>query len=579
MLFVEQIGATANVVVNFGTGTAQEAAAWVAYANGSVTDTRRIGVDHKGVDWGTVRQWAIRRELNQVRLGMTPHPYNITYWEVDNELFGDWEHTWTHSGFKYAAGGTAWQYNEKVVRKTYWEFDAHYSNGLPHQVFYIRYPPVITGTQTITVGNQVWTEVPDLATAGPDDFVYEFDPLTGEIRFGDGEHGRIPPLRAPVLATYESGPHDGFVDYYAAMKHALSGAEGAVDPHIKVGSCFYPDSFLAAMGEEHPYDFVVEHLYTWSGDFEPRGGGLAEAHLRTMAGPLVRRMDLEDLRAGIRLYAGARADQIEIAATEYNFIVAEQHTPTPHYGMSVDQGLYVADMLRHLIELEVPLANLHALTTYAEVEGWPNTAALSPSPDFIRRPESYVLELFTPSIGSGRRHHFAPVPVESEVEGAPPLTGSVPALEVVASTDETGERLTLLAVNKDAARAITATLTISGFTPSPTATVWTLNGPEVSAFNNITHPLSVTITTSSITDAAESFVYAFPAHSVTLIELQAGPLASQCVSDVNGNGIGDIVDIQTTVSDMRCLIYLPVVAANWRQPWSTPTPGLTTTGR
>jgi len=262
---------------------------------------------------------------------------------------------------------------------------------------------------------------------------------------------------------------------------------------------------------------------------------------------------------------------VEIAATEYNFIVAEHHTPTPHYGMSVDQGLYIADMLRHLIELEIPLANLHALTTYAEGEEWLNTAALSPYPHFIRRPEAYVLELLT--------HYFAPVPVESEVKGAPLLTGSVPALEVVAGTDETGDWLTLLGVNKDAAMPITATVTISGFIPSPTATVRTLNGPELTAYNNVTHPLSVAITTTSITDAAKRFVYTFPAHSVTLMELRSAPLVSQCVRDANGNGVGDIVDIMTTAAEPGCLVYLPVVAANWRQPWPPPTAWPTVTSR
>ncbi|MFQ6102517.1 MAG: alpha-L-arabinofuranosidase C-terminal domain-containing protein, partial [Anaerolineae bacterium] len=198
--------------------------------------------------------------------------------------------------------------------------------------------------------------------------------------------------------------------------------------------------------------------------------------------------------------------------TEYNFVVAEHHTPTDHYGMSLDQGLYIADMLRHLIELQIPLANLHTLIAYAEVEGWPNTAALSPSPHFVRRPESYVLELFT--------HHFAPVPVESEMQDAPLLTGSVPALEVIASTDEAGERLTLLAVNKETTATITATVVISGFTPAATATVWTLNGPDIAAFNDAGHPTDVVTTESAITDAGERFVYPFPAHSVTVIELR-----------------------------------------------------------
>jgi hypothetical protein len=46
---------------------------------------------------------------------------------------------------------------------------------------------------------------------------------------------------------------------------------------------------------------------------------------------------------------------------------------------------------------------------------------------------------------------------------------------------------------------------------------------------------------------------------------------SQCVRDVNANGIGDIVDIQATASNLDCLLYLPLVTANWRQPWPTPT--------
>jgi len=564
MLFMEQVGATTNVVVNFGTGTAQEAAAWVAYANGAVTDTTPIGVDELGVDWGTVGQWAAQREANQARLGMTPHPYNIEYWEVGNELYGDWEYTWTHNPIRYAAGGTAWQYDQRVVKAGDWQDRASRSNGQPSQVFYVRYPPVITETQSITVANAAWTEVPDLSAAGPDDAAYQFDPTQGEIRFGDGVHGRIPPLGALILASYESGPHDGFVDYYAAMK--------TVDPHIKVGSCFHTDAFLKVMGEDYPYDFLIVHAYHGSGDPD---GNLDEAHLRTMAGPLIKQMDLEDLRAGLRLYpstgpstssgrrsgrrAGDRADQVEIAITEYNLVVPEDRTPTPHYGMSLDQGLFVADMLRVLTEQGVSLGNLHALINTHEGEGWANTAVMSPYPQLIPRPPAYVLQLFT--------QHFAPVRVESQVQDVPLLTGSVPALEVVAGSDDVDDRLTLLAINKEMTATITATIAISGFVPASTAAVWTLNGPDIAAFNDASHPTDVITTESAIADAGEEFTCAFPAHSVTLIELHAAPPASRCMRDVNGNGIGDVVDIMSTAAKPGCVVYLPLVAGNWRQPW------------
>ncbi len=501
MLFMEQVGATTNALVNFGTGTAQEAAAFVAYANGDPSDTTPIGVDELGVDWGTVGEWAAQREVNQARLEMTPHPYDIEYWEVGNELYGDWEYSWTHGPIKYAAGGTAWQTDQRVVKADDWRDSVSRSNGQPSQVFYVRYPPVVTATQTITISGIAWTEVPDLSAAGPDDTVYEFDPQSGEIRFGDGEHVHIPPLAAPIRAAYESGPHDGFVDYYAAMK--------AVDPDIKVGSCFHTDTFLMVMGEEYPYDFLAVHPYYSSGDYG--GGGLAEAHLRTMAGPLIRQMDWEDLRAAIRLYAGERANEVEIAITEYNLYVSERHSPTPHYGMSLDQGLFVADMVRTMIELGVPLGDLHCLIGNYEGEEWGNTPVVSPYPQLIPRTAAYVLQLFN--------QHFAPVRVESEVEGVRLLTGSVPALGVVASTDEASERLTLLAINKETTEPITATVVISGFTPAATATVWTLNGEDISSFNDASHPTDVMTTKSAITDAGQSFVYSFPAHSVTLIEL------------------------------------------------------------
>ncbi|MBQ9345856.1 MAG: baseplate J/gp47 family protein, partial [Oscillibacter sp.] len=39
----------------------------------------------------------------------------------------------------------------------------------------------------------LWDRVADLALAGPEDRAFSLDPWTGEIRFGDGVHGRIPP--------------------------------------------------------------------------------------------------------------------------------------------------------------------------------------------------------------------------------------------------------------------------------------------------------------------------------------------------------------------------------------------------
>ncbi len=64
-------------------GTPQEAAAGVAYVNGTnENDSRSIGTDEKNKDWGTVGGWVKKRIANG-----HPAPYNATYWEISNEAY------------------------------------------------------------------------------------------------------------------------------------------------------------------------------------------------------------------------------------------------------------------------------------------------------------------------------------------------------------------------------------------------------------------------------------------------------------------------------------------------------------
>src|SRR6185503_1712374 len=80
-----------------GPGLPQEAAAWVAYANGLPTDTHVIGVDPTGTDWKTTGYWAGLRAgtpitpddgKNFLRIGRAA-PVGIKYWEVGNEIYGN----------------------------------------------------------------------------------------------------------------------------------------------------------------------------------------------------------------------------------------------------------------------------------------------------------------------------------------------------------------------------------------------------------------------------------------------------------------------------------------------------------
>jgi hypothetical protein len=92
-------GAQAVITVNYGTGSTNEAAAWVAYANGATTNTRSLGVDQFGKNWQTVGYWASLRAAaplshddgrNFLRISRAP-PLGIKYWEIGNECYGTWE--------------------------------------------------------------------------------------------------------------------------------------------------------------------------------------------------------------------------------------------------------------------------------------------------------------------------------------------------------------------------------------------------------------------------------------------------------------------------------------------------------
>ena len=76
-------------------GQPQEAAAWVAYANGDPASTQSLGIDSVGYNWKTVGFWASLRAatplatddgFNFLRLGLKA-PVGVKYWEVGNEMY------------------------------------------------------------------------------------------------------------------------------------------------------------------------------------------------------------------------------------------------------------------------------------------------------------------------------------------------------------------------------------------------------------------------------------------------------------------------------------------------------------
>ena len=129
------VDAQVFVTVNHGSGSPQEAAAWVAYANGNAslfgtTNDLTIGVDAGGRDWKTVGYWARLRSLtaasnpdNQydfLAIGRTA-PLGVKNWEIGNECYGTWEqdtNAVAHSAYTYAVRATNYLARMKAVDPT-----------------------------------------------------------------------------------------------------------------------------------------------------------------------------------------------------------------------------------------------------------------------------------------------------------------------------------------------------------------------------------------------------------------------------------------------------------------------------
>jgi hypothetical protein len=96
---ITNLNGQSMITVNYGTGSTNEAAAWVAYVNASGLNTQSLGVDAMGTNWHTAGYWAALRSAaplatddgkNFLRVSRSA-PLGFKYWEVGNEVFGSWE--------------------------------------------------------------------------------------------------------------------------------------------------------------------------------------------------------------------------------------------------------------------------------------------------------------------------------------------------------------------------------------------------------------------------------------------------------------------------------------------------------
>ena len=495
--FVQEIGGRTTIMTNGSGQPASDAADYVEYMNAEAGENPNGGTD-----------WAAERDRNKQRLGMEPGPYGVDLWEVGNEPFLGNQHYWRSPDMavglrQYAFGGTQKQVEQPVGTECDHRESASRSDGSANQVFQVRYPPIAPDTPvTLQVGSSddTWTPVEDLGGAGPDEKVFELDRDTGEIRFGNGRdgqgNGKAPIQGAHVRATYSSGPHPGFVDYYRAMKQ--------VDPSISVCSAWETPEFVELMGTDHPYDCIGPHLYT---------NPVKSPDPETMHDDAMPRIsaalgELDALEEAIDRH-GPSDPRPFLEVSEYGQIPHGEQQVPPDWGGSLSTTLQFGSFAIGMVKRDIPSAVSSNLN-----RGQPTSGELfGGAPDFLNTARARALAMFGELAGSQ--------PIENQTENNPIADGGYEALRVLATETE-GGTVRLFVVNRARGLNLSTQVQLPGSAPAAgELTVRTLNGDRLDSANTSENPDAVRVTTSSHEWSDRGFVHQFPAHSITMIEVPA----------------------------------------------------------
>jgi alpha-N-arabinofuranosidase len=523
-----------DITVNFGTGTAAEAAAWVCYETAPYPDTADPGCD----------QYAMMRVADG-----HPAPFNIPYWEVGNE---PWVKQYWRSGqvvsspghcqtgdrqCLYVYGGTT-QFTNQLIGPI--QSQKPKVNTLGSPGYYIPNPPIVSGSLQLSVNGSPWRQVNRQTLTGsrPGAHVYDVNLTSGQLQFPDARAMQ----KQPITVNYRSGPHDGFIAFYAAMKKA--------NPAIHVCETYPSDTVLQMLGSTHPYDCYVLHDYGLIGGDDHNKYTALQFHDQSVLDTQRFASQLSSAKASIRQYAGAQAGRVQLIVSEYGIINYQSpyqtdvqpknsifHGKTAYHN-SVDLGLFVADMLRSMILSGVSMANKHYLVGYGlslipgvqdgnDTYNFSANAMISTSypkcrhgtcaqPTFIMQPSAYVFEEFSKllysNLLSSSVQNNPEVVVSRPQAYSRALVGSYPKLETLATTDGKGDEAILVINNSLSSVAAQIRPSVAR---EKSVDAWTVGGNFV-AYNTLTKPDTVDIH-HTFTFKTTNLSAVFPPSSVTVL--------------------------------------------------------------
>jgi len=319
----------------------------------------------------------------------------------------------------------------------------------------------------------------------------------GNEIYGNGEYG----------AHWETDLHSALdPSTYGANVALFASAMKAVDPTIKVGAVLaapgnWPDgqspnwnsNVLTQCGAS--IDFVIVHWYPQNPGSESDSGLLSST--QTIAGMV------SAVRSLLATYGGANAANIQILVTETNSVSSNPGKQT----ISIVNSLFVADDIMDWLEKGVTNVDIWTLhnsstagnlssslfgtATFGDYGILSNATSGEPAAD-TPFPSYYGIQMLSKLGKAG----------DTMVAAA-----SSNSLLSVHAVHQASGNLALLLINKDPANTISANVSVSGFTPAGSATVYSYAAS------------SSAIGSSSGGSLGASFTFAAPPYTLTTIVL------------------------------------------------------------
>jgi alpha-L-arabinofuranosidase len=323
----------------------------------------------------------------------------------------------------------------------------------------------------------------------------------------------------------------------------------AVDPTIKIGVVVVTSSENASYKNWTPTmlarlktlnaipDFIIYHLYPQAPGAESDAALLQVADTGSKSWPTIAADLRQQLTANLGSAAGAG---VEIVVTENNSV----YSSPGKQSTSLVNGLYLADSIGNLMQTEINGYMYWALRNSPPTinNGTALDGNMSASLYGWRQFGDYGM-ISTPSTLTGETTYYNPYPtyymmklLSHFARGGDTIvqaTSSNPLLSIFAAKRTDGS-LSLLVINKDPTNAQNASITLSGYTPGGSATVYSYGKPEDAAGS------SQDISTTGRAISGATFAALFPSYSATVLSVASSGISHTNHSDFDNDGKSDI---------------------------------------